>query len=207
MATTNTPDLGTVTVTATASRFSISRFRAKLGVIARPNYFLCKLSGYKDLLKMNIDETFSWRCERAELPGRTIATTDDGGGGGTSLKLPYDVTFADTSISVICSEDMRERVFFENWMDLIVTPAGYDTATTAYQAGLVRYHNEYARGIKLEVSQLNSSGKRILTYTLHDIFPTAITPMTATWEEVNSYQRFGVTLTYRYYTFDTPNEF
>jgi hypothetical protein len=204
MATTDTTTLDTVTVTG-SNRFSISRFRSKLGVVARPNYFLCKLSGYKDLLGMDIDETFAWRCERAELPGRTLATADDAGGGGTALKLPYDVTFADTSISVICSEDMRERIFFENWMDLIVTPAGYDTATTAYQAGLVRYHDEYARGINLEVSQLNSSGKRILTYTLHDVYPTAITPMTATWEEVNSYQRFGVTLTYRYYTFDTPN--
>jgi len=187
---------------ANSEFFSISSFRSKLGVIARPNYFLCKLSGYKTILDMDIDDTFSWRCERAELPGRTLATADDAGGGGTSLKLPYDVTFADTSISVICSEDMRERIFFENWIDSVVTPAGYDTAKTSYQAGLVRFHDEYARGIKLEVSQLNSSGKKLLTYTLHDIYPTAITPMTATWEEVNSYQRFGVTLTYRYYTFD-----
>jgi hypothetical protein len=184
--------------------FSLSSFRSKLGAVARPNYFLCKLTGYTTILgaDMNVDETFSWRCERAELPGRTVATSDDAGGGGTALKLPYDVTFSDTSLSIICSEDMRERIFFENWIDLIVTPAGYDTATTAYQAGLVRFHNQYARGIKLEVSQLDSLGKKLLTYTLHDVYPTAITPMTATWEEVNSYQRFGVTLTYRYYTFD-----
>jgi hypothetical protein len=184
--------------------FSLSSFRSKLGAVARPNYFLCKLTGYTTILgaDMNVDETFSWRCERAELPGRTVATTDDAGGGGTALKLPYDVTFSDTSLSIICSEDMRERIFFENWIDLIVTPAGYDTATTAYQAGLVRFHDQYARGIKLEVSQLDSLGKKLLTYTLHDVYPTAITPMTATWEEVNSYQRFGVTLTYRYYTFD-----
>ena len=187
-----------------ASYFNLSSFRSKLGAVARPNYFLCKLTGYTTILgaNMNVDETFSWRCERAELPGRTVATTDDAGGGGTALKLPYDVTFSDTSLSIICSEDMRERIFFENWIDLIVTPAGYDTATTAYQAGLVRFHDQYARGIKLEVSQLDSLGKKLLTYTLHDVYPTAITPMTATWEEVNSYQRFGVTLTYRYYTFD-----
>jgi hypothetical protein len=190
------------TKSANSEYFSISSFRSKLGAVARPNYFLCKLTGYKTILDMDIDDTFSWRCERAELPGRTLSTADDAGGGGTALKLPYDVTFADTSLSIICSEDMRERIFFENWIDSVVTPAGYDTATTAFQAGLVRFHDEYARGIKLEVSQLNSSGKKLLTYTLHDIYPTAITPMTATWEEVNSYQRFGVTLTYRYYTFD-----
>ena len=193
---------------ANSGYFNISSFRSKLGAVARPNYFLCKLTGYKTLLgaDMDIDETFSWRCERAELPGRTIATTDDAGGGGTALKLPYDVTFSDTSLSIICSEDMRERIFFENWINQIVAPAGYDTKSTAttagtsIQAGLVSFHDEYARGIKLEVSQLASSGRRLLTYTLNDIYPTAITPMTATWEEVNSYQRFGVTLTYRYHT-------
>jgi hypothetical protein len=26
--------------------------------------------------------------------------------------------------------------------------------------------------------------------------------MNATWDEVNTYQRFGVTLTYRYHTFE-----
>ena len=193
--------------------FNISSFRSKLGAVARPNYFLCKLTGYIALLgtDMNIDETFSWRCERAELPGRTLATADDVGGGGTALKLPYDVTYSDTSLSIICSEDMRERIFFENWINQIVAPAGYDTKSTATSVGttilpgLVSYHNEYARGIKLEVSQLDSSGRRLLTYTLHDVYPTAITPMTATWEEVNSYQRFGVTLTYRYHTISREN--
>ena len=187
---------------ANSELFSISSFRSKLGVIARPNYFLCELTGYKILLNDDIDDTFSWRCERAELPGRTVATSDDAGGGGTALKLPYDVSYADTSLSVICSEDMKERKFFERWIDTIVSPAGYDSASGNYGAGLVRYHDQYARGINLEVSQLSSSGQKILTYKLHDVFPTAITPMTATWEEVNSYQRFGVTLTYRYYTFD-----
>ena len=34
-----------------------------------------------------------------------------------------------------------------------------------------------------------------------DIYPIALTPMNATWEETNTYQRFGVTLAYRYHTF------
>jgi hypothetical protein len=114
------------------------------------------------------------------------------------MKLPYDMTYNDITLSVICSEDMRERAFFETWMDYIIKPA------TANDAGTIAFHEDYARGLKLEVEQLSSSdGKSLCVYTCYDVYPIAITPMNATWDEVNTYQRFGVTLTYRYHTFET----
>jgi hypothetical protein len=174
--------------------FSVSNFRTKLGVIARPNLFNCYLTGSTsfDALIPN----FNFRCEKAEFPGRTIATTDDTFSGPT-LKLPYDMTYNDITLSIICSEDMQERLFFEKWMDLIVKPASQS------DAGTIAYHSEYARGIKLIIQQLSSvgSGKVLSEYTCHDVYPIAITPMNATWDEVNTYQRFGVTLTYRYHSF------
>jgi hypothetical protein len=108
------------------------------------------------------------------------------------------MTYNDITLSVICSEDMKERIFFEKWMDYIVKPA------TASDAGTIAFHSDYARGLKLEVEQLSSStGKVISWYTCYDVYPIAITPMNATWDEINTYQRFGVTLTYRYHTFET----
>lgn len=185
--------------------FSISKFRTQVGNLARPNYFIAELAGYKDKLGADIDKTFKFRCEKAELPGRTLATSDDGGGGGTALKLPYDVTYSDIQLSIICSEDMKERIFFENWIDQIVNPAGYETVETTYEPGLVGFYENYAKGISLTVTQLNAQGKALLLYELYDIYPIALTPMNATWEEVNSYQRFGVTLAYRYHTVSRPD--
>jgi hypothetical protein len=175
--------------------FSISALRAAVGVIARPNMFNCKFTGAAAFNNRIPD--FSYRCEKAEFPGRTIATTDDTFAGPT-MKLPYDMTYNDITLSVICSEDMRERAFFETWMDYIIKPA------TANDAGTIAFHEDYARGLKLEVEQLSSSdGKSLCVYTCYDVYPIAITPMNATWDEVNTYQRFGVTLTYRYHTFET----
>jgi hypothetical protein len=94
---------------------------------------------------------------------------------------------------------MKERLFFESWMDSIVGPAGM--ASGPGVGGLVSYFEHYARGISLEVQQLNEKGEIIIAYTMHDIYPTALSAMNATWEEVNSYQRFGVTLFYRHYTY------
>ena len=203
MATTN---LGTVTVTGqrTTTDYAISNLRAKLGVISRPNNFLVLIDcpsftqgGSIRADKPNqadIQPTFEFRCEKAELPGRTVATSEDMGGGPT-IKLGYDMTYNDIQLSIICANDMKERKFFEKWMDYIVKPFGQQ------DAGTVAYYNDYAKGNTLTVCQLNDFGKIVLTYQCTDVYPIALTPMNATWEETNTYQRFGVTLAYRYHTF------
>jgi hypothetical protein len=170
--------------------FKISDLRSKVGAVARPNLFTCYLDG-SSVFESEIPN-FSFRCEKAEFPGRTIATTDDTFSGPT-LKLPYDMTYNDITLSIICSEDMKERRFFERWMDLIVKPARQP------DAGTVAYHSEYARGLRLVVEQLDSNNRILASYACYDPYPIAITPMNATWDEVNTYQRFGVTLTYRYH--------
>ena len=187
----------------------LSEFKNSIEKIVRPNLFYAELNGTDNLLINRneagtpiaigaIKDTFSFRCEQAEFPGRTITTADDVGSGGPALKIPYDVTYNDINLSIICAEDMIERIFFELWMESIVTTP---QSRIAGNAGLISYHKDYARQTTLTVKQLNSQGEVIFYYRLHDIFPIALTPMNATWEEGNTYQRFGVTLNYRYYTF------
>jgi hypothetical protein len=196
-------DLGTIAITSetnTAS-FKISQFKNAIKGVARPNYFDASLSGYTKVVGLktgsleNIDDTFAFRCERAEFPGRTLATADDAVGGGPAMKLPYDVTYNDIQLSIICSEDMKERVFFENWIDRIVG-RGY-----TQNAGLIAYYSDYALGVSLLVRQLDSDGKLLLAYELQDCYPIAVSPMNATWEETNTYQRFTVTMAYRYHVY------
>ena len=181
--------------------FKISDFKTSIGNLVRPNLFNATLLGYTkvagglDKTLINIDNTFKFRCEKAELPGRTLATAEDVVGGGPALKLPYDVTYNDISLSIICSADMIERKFFEEWMDRIIGRGGRTNA------GLVSYYSDYALGVSLKVEQLNEAGTTLIAYTLQDIYPTALTPMNAAWEENNTYQRFGVTLAYRYHTY------
>jgi hypothetical protein len=193
--------------------FNVSLFKNSIQAAVRPNYFIAELSGYElksfALGAYKINETFSFRCERAEFPGKTLATNEDVGGGGTTLKLPYDVTYNDIQLSIICTEDKKERMFFDNWIDSIIGPAGYDIATKdsagktifyTQNPGLVRYYEDYAKGVKLSVKQLNAKAEVIMNWVMHDIYPIAISAMNASWDEPNSYQRFSVTLNYRYYT-------
>ena len=188
--------------------FSISNFKTAIGKPVRPNLFKAEIEGWdknialKALMVTNgvsDIKDFSFRCEKAEFPGRSIATSDDTGAGGPALKLPYDVSYNDISISVICSPDMKERLFFESWIDSIVGRAGLTNKVPV--GGLISYFEDYARDITLIVSQLDEAGNTLIKYTMNDVYPITISPMNATWEEVNSYQRFGVTFFYRHYSF------
>ncbi len=184
-----------------SASFKISEFKNAIGNLARPNLFYADLSpgdsllGYMNSAGISIDNTFQYRCETAEFPGRTIATMDDAVGAGPALKLPYDVTYNDISMTIICSEDMNERQFFELWMDVIVGKAD------SGHGGLINYYDNYATGNILAINQVDSSGDILSTWNLFDVYPIALTPMTASWEDSNTYQRFGVTLSYRYYSF------
>jgi hypothetical protein len=184
-----------------ASSFSVTNFKENIKSLVRPNYFEANLYGYTKVVGgldgtlESIDSTFSFRCEKAEFPGRSLATVDDAVGGGPTLKLPYDVTYNDITLSIICSEDMKERTFFENWMDRIIGAAGDRFP------GLVSYYEDYALGIGLSVKQFDAKGTSIFSYMLYDIYPIAISPMNAAWEETNTYQRFGVTIAYRYHKY------
>lgn len=179
------------------SYFKISDFKAAFSSgIARPNLWLAELTVVPtDVgpVSTNIGQ-FSFRCEKAEIPGRSVATVDDTGSGPT-LKLPYEVTYNDIELTIICANDMKERKYFDGWIDKIVPNVG------DANSGLVSYYSNFARGNTLVLSQLNDSGEKTISYTLHDVYPVGISAMNLSWEEINTYQRFSVTMNYRYHTF------
>ena len=70
--------------------FRLSSFREQIGQVARPNLWSCKLFiATSEIGTQGQLETLSFRCEKAEIPGRTVATIDDTGS-GPALKLPYE---------------------------------------------------------------------------------------------------------------------
>lgn len=181
--------------------FSISSLKANLKIV-RPNLFYVKINpatflwdkyGFSDFGET---DKFKYRCEAAELPGRTIATTDDSSFGPTA-KLAYDMTYNDINLQIIASEDMIERKIFEEWMDGIVTPTTNNYSE--FKGGLVKYYDSYASG-KFRIYQLNDKGKVIALYTLYKAYPIQLSPMNLSWGETDTYQRFAVTITYRYHT-------
>lgn len=171
--------------------FSVSQFKSNVK-ITRPNLFFVEItvpSGISYALS-----NFQFRCEATELPGRTVATSDSSSYGPTT-KYAYDVTYNDINLQIIASEDMAERKMFETWIDNIVTPSAGGVGT---RGGLIKYYDNYASG-ELRIHQLKDDGNKIATYTLYNAYPIQLSPMNLSWEDTNTYQRFSVTMTYRYH--------
>lgn len=212
--------------------FSISTFKANVKPV-RPNMFYAEISlppnlfdltnrtklrgnanrdnkqqawftdMYSKLSAVDVNGRFRCRCEATELPGRTIATADDTTSYGPSMKYAYEHTYTDHTLQIIASEDMEERRIFEAWMDNVVNgPDLYGAATS--KSGLVRYYDDYAYG-QVSINQLDEQGITLAKYTLFNAYPVALSPMNLTWEEQNTYQRFTVTMTYRYHVVNFKN--
>lgn len=171
--------------------FSITNFKAKTKFV-RSNQFFVEIHG----VSPNINDTLSMRCESVEFPGRTISTVDDVSY-GPSTKHAYEVAYGEITLGIIASEDMTERKYFEDWMDKIVIPSG----TSIRGGGHVKYYNEYATGT-VSIYQINDQNQQIAKCVCYGAYPIGVGPIALSYEDENTYQRFAITITYRYHEID-----
>lgn len=165
----------------------------KYSDVARSDRFLVtfsnlgKFASAESLQIFNAEELLQLRCEEAELPGRTIQTTD-ARTYGPIVKYPSLTSYSDISLTFICStnpvgtrkQGLPEKMIFENWMDFI-NPSPNPSAT--YSTGNFwnfSYKNEYARDITItHYGPLEDE----VTYAvkLVEAFPIAMNQITLGW--------------------------
>ena len=104
-------------------------FRTELARPSRFDVFIPIPIGLVDLFK---SELFTFRCEGADLPGRALATTTQKIY-GPEEKFPYQTTYNDINMTFICTENMIEKVFFDQWLNIINPNDSYD----------IKYKNTY----------------------------------------------------------------
>jgi len=148
----------------------------------------------------NTAGSFPFRCEATELPGRTVNGIDIDEF-GPAFRKATDVVYNDINLSIIASKDMQERRIFEAWIEYMVGNTR-SLGGVGGQGGLARYYNDYIG--TLELYQIDEQGNRISGYKLHNTYPISLGSMNANWEERDTYQRFSVTMSYRYHTVYFP---
>jgi hypothetical protein len=135
-------------------------------------------------------------CDSTTLPDiASIPIT-----GKVSSEFSYDITkdlaYASQSASFYVAEDMFQKKFFDNWMEL----------TYHKPSGQPYYYNNYTT--TLEIYQLKRTlddsvltGDNDWTYKvkLHNVYPKAIAPMTLDWSSSNALQKMSVTFHYTHW--------
>ena len=139
------------------------------------------------------------RADSAELPGRAVQTLDNRYY-GPLRKSGYQANYVDTTITFICSEDLREKLFFERWQDLIVGEhrvAGTNPDSKAFNAG---YYDDYVSSI--EILQMNENNDVTYEMRLLQAYPIQVAPLPLNWAS-DELQRLSVTFAYNRYESDS----
>lgn len=136
-----------------------------------------------------ISRYLALQCESAELPGKNFVTEDVKIYGPT-FKVPYQVQYAETTLTFICTNDFFERKLFERWMTAIMPT---DTNNFRYPKG---QNSKYMTDITIK--QYNEDVTQIFATRLIDAFPISIAAQQLSWGDDN-FHRLAIQFAYYRY--------
>jgi hypothetical protein len=138
--------------------------------------------------RINLMKSMSLRCDSVTIPGRGFSTTPFRFY-GPARNMPYEQIYSgEVSMSVMLSEDLRERKFFEEWMSGV-------SSIFNYKMG---FYSDYTTIVDIDV--INRQDQSTYTFTLEEVYPKAIGDIQVGYDKDNEFMRQDVTLCYRKYT-------
>lgn len=166
---------------------SINDFKASFKKdVARPNRFDVNIPvpiGLLPFARSARDLTF--RCENANLPGRTFATTEQKTYGPIE-KSPYLSTYNDMDLTFIVDDDMSQKVLFDSWLNFI---------NPQYNNNY-RYKADYVTTIT--INQYDVSNELSYSINLYDAFPVSVNQLDLDWSS-DGHHKLVVTFAYTYW--------
>ena len=131
---------------------------------------------------MDDSRTLMLRCENAQLPGRTFATTEQRTYGPIE-KHPYLVTYNDIDLTFILSDDMGTKKIFDDWLEYI----------NPQRTNNFGYRQDYQTD--LTVRQYSVSDEITYQATLYEAFPVSMNQLDLDWSN-DGYHKLTVTFAY-----------
>lgn len=137
--------------------------------------------------KDTIQRKITVRCDSVSVPGRSLSTTPFRFY-GPARNMPYEQIYSgEMNLSVILSEDLREREFFESWMNLVSNPIDYKFS----------FYDEYRTDINISI--LNRTDYNTYSIFVLEAYPKAISDIQVGYDKDNEVLRQEVTLCFRKY--------
>jgi hypothetical protein len=161
-------------------------------------------------------EDLKFMTKAVTLPGKSLGTVDTKRFGAI-FKVANDVIVDTVSMTIICSSDMRERLFFEGWMNYIynmnkdthlvgmqrLRDQGAETRNGFRMGDLTGQHLKYRMAYyddyvsQVSIDTLNRQGDLAYHVSLVEAYPTNIGPIEMAWGEGGEVASFTVTFSYR----------
>jgi hypothetical protein len=132
----------------------------------------------------------TYRCETAQLPGRTFETAQKKMGSAPVEYFPYHTNYQQSTMTFIVSDDMNEKIFFDAWMELI-------NPTTDFN---FQYKSNYA--VDISVNQYDVNGNLTYSGVLQEAFPVDVNQLDMDWS-TDSYHKLAVVFMYKQWNNNT----
>lgn len=184
--------------------FNVSDFRAN--VIGEGSRGISKQSHFELVLNLprkiflsdrsqNAYNSLRFRIESAELPGRSIQTSNyKHMGYGLTSKIGYDVTYPDVSLTLLCGADLGEKSFFQAWQSSVVGNHSRNQDIRRHQS--LGYYDDYTASIGL--IQYDETGEATYALGLAEAYPLLINSLPLTWSS-EELHRLTVQFTYKHF--------
>ena len=163
---------------------SISNFKSSFNTeLARPQRFDVEIPIPLVLIPyVPTARNLRYRCENAQLPGRTFATADQKTYGPIE-KHPYLSTYNDLDLTFIVDGDMNQKVFFDAWLNYINPQYNYN----------FRYKGDYTTVIT--VNQYDVNNQLSYSVNLFDAYPISMNQLDLDWSQEGAH-KLSVTFAY-----------
>lgn len=141
--------------------------------VAHSSHFEVQVTGPGEI---GVEESIMMRADTVDLPSRT-AQVAEYRVYGPIRKVPYGGVYTDVSCTIILSEDMREREYFELWHDKIMGTGVFKTGGNGkYNPS---YYDEFTGTVTIR--QYGSAGNVSSIYTLNEAYPLSIAAVQMSW--------------------------
>jgi hypothetical protein len=127
----------------------------------------------------------NYRCENANLPGRTFATVEQKTYGPIE-KYPTLTSFTDMDLTFIIDDNMNQKIFFDAWLNYI---------NPQYNNNF-RYKSDYSTVIT--INQYDVTNNLTYSINLYDAYPISMNQMDLDWSG-DGFHKLTVTFAYTYW--------
>jgi hypothetical protein len=177
---------------------SLSKFRANVTDIARPNRFWVSIGDpSNDIAKFGSDNAITltpWTqsneflVKTASLPGRTIGNIELNWQ-GMKYNIAGDPTFEDITFTFINNYEFNLRKFFEQWIEKAASMADNERSQPGtYKSDVIT------------MQQLGRTQSDVLaTYKLIGAYPTSIAAIDLSMDNSDQTEEVSVTIKYDYF--------
>jgi len=162
---------------------SLQQFKSSFtSDLARPNRFEVIMNLPGILLAPEDKEVLRYRCETAQLPGRTFDNVEQKTYGPIE-KFPNLTTYTDIDLTFILDDTMQTKTMFDTWLNFI-NPSRTNNLT---------YKSDYAADI--QIYQYTVTNERAYGVNLIDAYPTSMNQLDLDWSS-DGYHKLTVTFAY-----------